>query len=169
MNDPGFPILTSLIVLPAVGTLVVALVPRTREALARQVGVAFAAATGVLSIYVVVDFELSESGFQFVSRHQWIEGFGIDWQLGVDGISLFLVLLTGLLFPLALVGVKPHHDPKPYTAWLLLLEAGCMGVFVALDLFLFFLMFEVTLVPMYFLIGGWGYGGRRENPRNLLK
>jgi NADH-quinone oxidoreductase subunit M len=111
VNDPGFPILTSLIVLPAVGTLVVALVPRTREALARQVGVAFAAATGVLSIYVVVDFELSESGFQFVSRHQWIEGFGIDWQLGVDGISLFLVLLTGLLFPLALVGVKPHHDP----------------------------------------------------------
>jgi NADH-quinone oxidoreductase subunit M len=160
MSDPGFPILTSLIVLPAVGALVVALVPHTREGLARQVGVAFAAATGVLSIYVVVDFELGESGFQFVSRHQWIEGFGIDWHLGVDGISLFLVLLTGLLFPLALVGVKPHHDPKPYTAWLLLLEAGCMGVFVALDLFLFFLMFEVTLVPMYFLIGGWGYGGR---------
>jgi NADH-quinone oxidoreductase subunit M len=156
----GFPILTSLIVLPAVGALLVALVPRTREAVARQVGVAVAVATGVLSIFVVVDFERGEDGFQFVSRHSWIDAFGIDWHLGVDGISLFLVLLTGLLFPLALVGVKPHHDPKPYTAWLLLLEAGCMGVFVALDLFLFFLMFEVTLVPMYFLIGGWGYAGR---------
>ena len=66
-----------------------------------------------------------------------------------------------MLFPLALAGAKPHHDVKAYTAWMLLLEAGCLGVFVlALDLFLFFVFFEVVLVPMYFLIGGWGYGDR---------
>jgi NADH-quinone oxidoreductase subunit M len=81
-------------------------------------------------------------------------------RVGVDGISLFMVVLTGVLFPIAVLGADPHHDHKPYYAWLLLLQAGCMGVFLALDLFMFFVMFEVVLVPMYFLIGGWGYGER---------
>ena len=83
---------------------------------------------------------------------------------GVDGISLFMVVLTGLLFPLVILGIDPHNDDprrdKPYFAWLLLLEAGVMGSFLALDLFLFFVFFEIVLVPMYFLIGGWGYEGR---------
>ena len=69
-------------------------------------------------------------------------------------------MLTGLLFPVALAGPKIHGQPKSFIAWMLLLEAGCLGTFVALDLFVFFLMFEVTLVPMYFLIAGWGYGNR---------
>ena len=85
---------------------------------------------------------------------------GIAWNLGVDGISLFLVVLTGVLFPLALLGADPHHDAKPYMAWMLLLEAGLMGAFLSLDLFLFFVFFEIVLVPMYFLIGGWGYADR---------
>ncbi|CAN5494069.1 NADH-quinone oxidoreductase subunit M [soil metagenome] len=159
-SEGGFPILTALIVVPAVAALLVALVPKDRGDLPRLVGVAAAVATGVLSFFVLADFETGDAGFQFVSEHQWIEAFGIEWHLGVDGISLFLVVLTGLLFPLALLGVRPHHDPQAYTAWMLLLEAGCMGVFLALDVFLFFLMFEVTLVPMYFIIGGWGYGRR---------
>ena len=70
------------------------------------------------------------------------------------------MVLSGLLFPLAIVAVTPHHDPKPYYAWLLVLQAGCIGVFCALDLFVFFVMFEIVLVPMYFLIGGWGYAER---------
>ena len=90
----------------------------------------------------------------------WIDVFGISWKLGVDGISLFLVVLTGVLFPLAIVGPEVHHDVKGYVAWMLLLEAGCMGVFLSLDLFLFFLFWEIVLVPMYFLIGGWGYDRR---------
>ncbi|MEL0075176.1 MAG: NADH-quinone oxidoreductase subunit M, partial [Ilumatobacter sp.] len=102
--------------------------------------------------------------FQFVSRHPWIESWGISWHLGVDGISLFLVVLTGVLFPLVIVGIDPHNDDprrdKPYFAWLLLLEAGVMGSFLSLDLFLFFVFFEIVLVPMYFLIGGWGYEDR---------
>ncbi len=99
-------------------------------------------------------------GFQFVSQHTWIADLGISWHLGVDGISLFLVVLTGLLFPIAMLATDPDHDDKPYYAWLLVLEAGCLGVFLALDLFLFFVFFEIVLVPMYFLIGGWGHGER---------
>ena len=158
--DQSFPILTTLVVLPAIGALMVALVPRSRSELTRVVGVATSVAVAAVAVYLLTEFEGTESGFQFVSRHTWIPEFGISWHLGVDGISLFLVVLTAGLFPLTLVGVKPHHDPKSYTAWLLILEAGVMGAFLALDLFLFFLMFEVTLVPMYFLIGGWGYGER---------
>ena len=106
-------------------------------------------------------FEKGSAEFQFVSQHTWIKDLGISWFLGVDGISLFLVVLTGLLFPLAIFGVDPDHDDKPYYAWLLLLEAGCMGVFMALDLFLFFVFFEIVLVPMYFLIAKWGHGRRQ--------
>ena len=84
----------------------------------------------------------------------------MSWKLGVDGISLFLVVLTGVLFPVSLAGPKVHKDVKSYVAWMLLLEAGCMGVFLSLDLFCFFVFWELVLVPMYMLIGGWGDGGR---------
>ena len=70
-------------------------------------------------------------------------------------------MLTGILFPIAILGAPAHHDEKPFLAWLLLLEAGCLGVFLGLDLFLFFVMFEIVLVPMYFLISGWGHAERR--------
>ena len=155
-----FPMLTALVVLPAFGALLVALTPRSRGDVARLIGVCASAATAALSVWLLAEFDAHDAGFQFVSKHRWIEDLGISWHLGIDGISLFLVVLTGLLFPLVLWGVKPTHDAKPYTAWLLLLQAGCMGVFLSLDLFLFFVMFEIVLVPMYFLIGGWGYGER---------
>ncbi len=158
--ETDFPLLSVLVVAPAVGALLVALVPKGNDALARAVGVGATLVVAALSIWVMVAFRGADAGFQFGERYTWIEDFGIAWNLGVDGISLFLVVLTGLLFPIAMIGVKPHHDPKAYLAWLLLLEAGCLGVFLALDLFLFFVMFEIVLVPMYFLIGGWGYGER---------
>ncbi len=159
-ESPEFPILTALIVIPALGALALALTPASRPELSRLVGVGMSLVTGAMSVYLMTQFVIDEPGFQETSKHSWIESFGISWNLGVDGISLFLVVLTGILFPLALIGVKPHHDTKSYMAWLLLLEAGCMGVFLALDLFLFFVAFEIVLVPMYFLIGGWGYGER---------
>ena len=152
--------LQTLVVLPAVGALAVALLPRSRTALVRPVAVLVSLATGVVSIVLLARFDTTDAGFQFASRQEWLPEFGISWFLGVDGISLFLVVLTGVLFPLAMVATAPHHDAKPYFAWLLVLEAGCMGVFLALDLFLFFVFFEVVLVPMYFLIGGWGYRNR---------
>jgi NADH-quinone oxidoreductase subunit M len=156
----AFPILTSLVVLPILGALAVAILPRRRPELVRLVAIGTTVATAMLSIWLLVEFDQGNAGFQFVSQHEWIERFGISWALGVDGISLFLVVLTGVLFPLAVLGVKPHHDDKNYFAWILLLMGAVMGVFLSLDLFLFFLFFELTLVPMYFLIGGWGYAGR---------
>lgn len=156
----SFPLLTALIVTPAAGAAVTALLPKRRPDVVRLVGVLFALATGALSIALLAAFEKGGDEFQFVSRHSWISDFGISWHLGVDGISLLLVVLTGVLFPIAMWGADAHKDHKSYTAWLLLLEAGCIGTFLALDLFLFFVMFEIVLVPMYFLIGGWGYDNR---------
>jgi NADH-quinone oxidoreductase subunit M len=156
----GFPILTALIAVPAVGALLVAVVSSKRPEIAKLLALLASAVTGAMCVWLLAAFETGEPGYQFVSKHTWIEDWGISWHLGVDGISLFLVVLTGLLFPLSLVGVDPHHDDKPYLAWMLLLEAGVIGTFLSLDLFVFFLFFEVVLVPMYFLIGGWGYEGR---------
>jgi NADH-quinone oxidoreductase subunit M len=114
----------------------------------------------VVAGYALYQFGTGTAAFQFVSQHVWIKEWGISWHLGIDGISLFLVVLTAVLFPFALAGADPHHDVKAYTAWMLVLEAGCLGVFLALDLFLFFVFWEIVLVPMYFLIGGWGYERR---------
>jgi NADH-quinone oxidoreductase subunit M len=155
-----FPLLTALVVLPAAGALAVALVPRTRDDVAWPLGLAVSVATAALAVYLLVRFEPGADGFQFVSHHAWVRSFGISWKLGVDGISLFLVVLTGVLFPIAVAGSYVHRDVKAYLAWLLLLEAGCMGVFLALDLFAFFVFWELVLVPMYMLIGGWGYERR---------
>jgi NADH-quinone oxidoreductase subunit M len=159
-GDLGFPILTAIVLLPAFGALAVALVPRSRSEVLRDVAVLFSVATGALTLWLLAAFDRHDPGFQFESNRSWVADFGISWHVGVDGISLFLVVLTGILFPIALLATAPHHDAKPYYAWLLLLEAGCLGVFVSLDLFMFFVMFEVVLVPMYFLIGGWGYANR---------
>lgn len=161
MSAHEFPLLTTLVVLPAVGALAVALVPRAREEVAWVLASAVTVATAALGAYLLVNFDTAHAAeFQFVTQHTWIASFGISWKLGVDGISLFLVVLTVLLFPLAIAGSYVHHDAKAYLAWLLLLEAGCIGVFVALDLFVFFVFWEVVLVPMYMLIGGWGYERR---------
>lgn len=165
-----FPILNALIFVPAVGAIVVALLPRSRPDLARPVGALFAAIAGALALAMAWQFDTSaaaaqlangDAAFQFGSEVSWIPALGISWKVGVDGISLWLVVLTSVIVPIVLAGVDPHHDPKPYTAWMLLLQAGSVGAFVALDLFLFFVMFEVVLVPMYLLIAGWGYEGRR--------
>lgn len=159
-----FPLLTVLVFLPAAGALLITVLPRRRPEYMKLVAMLTSVGVGAVSLWTLRNFDSHSGGFQFVSRHPWIESWGISWHLGLDGISLFLVVLTGLLFPLAIVGIDPHNeDParnKPYFAWLLLLEAGVMGSFLSLDLFLFFVFFEIVLVPMYFLIGGWGYEGR---------
>ena len=156
----AFPILTALIVTPFVGSLVIALLPKSRPEFPRMVALVMSVATAAMSIWLMTSFETGDAGFQFVSMHTWIDAWGISWHLGVDGISLFLVVLTGILFPLAIVAVDAHHDEKAYLAWLLMLQAGVMGSFLSLDLFMFFVFFEIVLVPMYFLIAGWGYEKR---------
>jgi len=159
-----FPILSMLVFVPVAGAAIITLLSKRRPEYMKLVAAVSSVATGAMSVWLTAEFDGQESGFQFVSKHSWIEQWGISWHLGVDGISLFLILLTGVLFPLAILGIDPHNDDpakvKPYLAWLLLLEAGVMGSFMSLDLFLFFVFFEIVLVPMYFLIGGWGYEGR---------
>ena len=155
-----FPLLSMLIVVPLVGAVLTMLIPKTRTELVKVFGLVFSGATLALCLWLMTNFKAGEAGYQFASKHEWISQFGISWNLGVDGISLWLVVLTGVLFPIAIFGPDERHDVKPYIAWLLLLEAGVMGVFMSLDLFLFFVFFEVVLVPMYFLIGGWGHGAK---------
>jgi NADH-quinone oxidoreductase subunit M len=157
---PGFPLLTVITLLPLATALVVAVIPRGRTELVKLVGIGGAVITGALSAYLTYAFATGTAAFQFETKHVWISSFGISWHLGVDGISLFLVLLCGLLFPLSMIGPTIHRDEKSYFAWLLVLETGCIGSFLSLDLFLFFLFFELTLVPMYFIIAGWGYDNR---------
>ena len=160
--SPSFPVLGLLVVLPLVGAAAVLLVPRSRVELVRPVAVLFMTAVAAVAGWMVVDFSAAAGGgFELLTEHVWVAEWGISWKLGVDGISLFLLALTALLFPLGALAVDPGHDHKAYYVWLLLLEFGCLGVFSALDLVLFFLFFEVVLVPMYFLIGQWGHGNAR--------
>jgi len=156
----SFPYLTLLVVVPAVGAALVALVPRGRDDLVRAVGLVASLAALAIGAAMLVQFDGGLDTFQLVSEHPWIDTWGISWKLGIDGISVFLVVLATLLFPIAIVGPTVHRDYKGYVAWMLLLEAGCIGVFVSLDLFVFFLFWEIVLVPMYFLIAGWGYDRR---------
>ncbi|MEO6123880.1 MAG: NADH-quinone oxidoreductase subunit M [Ilumatobacteraceae bacterium] len=155
-----FPILTMLILVPAAGAILVAILTKRRPEFVKLAAVLSSVLTGALGLWMLASFKTGQAGFQLESKHEWIQAWGISWHVGVDGISLFLVVLTGVLFPLSILGADPHHDEKPYLAWLLLLEAGVMGSFLSLDLFLFFICFEIVLVPMYFLIGGWGYDKR---------
>jgi NADH-quinone oxidoreductase subunit M len=160
VSGADFPILTVLVLTPLAGSILVMLTGHFRPEVVKLVAWLAAILTGAFSLWLLAAFDSGEAGFQFVSQHEWIEHWGISWYLGVDGISLLLVVLTGVLFPLAFVTSDPHHDAKPYFAWMLLLEAGMLGSFLSLDLFVFFIFFEVVLVPMYFVIGGWGYGNR---------
>ncbi len=156
----AFSLLPALILVPLATAALIALLPASRGDFVRLAALVGSSITGALSLFLLADFDADEGGFQFVVDADWVAGLGLSWLLAVDGISLFLVVLTGLLFPIAIVTSEPHHEPKAYHLWLMLLMAGSMGAFLALDLLLFFLFFEVVLVPMYFLIGGWGHEGR---------
>ena len=162
MSTTAFPFLTVLVLVPAIGAAVVALVPSKGVAawFHEALGVTVAVVTLVVAVVVAVRFKVGVGGYQLTSDHIWAKSLGIHWSLGIDGISLFLVLMTAVLFPLALLGARVKRDPRSFVAWLLLLEAACLGSFVSLDLVLFFLFFELTLVPAYFIIGGWGFARR---------
>jgi NADH-quinone oxidoreductase subunit M len=158
LNDLSFPILTVMVFLPAAGAVLVGLLPAERESWAKPVAMAFALAELALAVVVLIEFKSHSADFQFVTKHSWIGDFGIRWDLGVDGISLFLVLLTCGLFPIVFAGPVIKGKSRSYMGWMLVLEASIVGTFLTLDLFVFFVFFEVTLVPSYFLITGWGTG-----------
>jgi NADH-quinone oxidoreductase subunit M len=153
--------LTGLLVIPLLGMLVILLMPKTAESSIRKVATAATALALLLSLKLLAGFEPSY-GVQFREQLSWIPQLGISYHLGIDGISLPMVLLTTLLCFLACIasyGIAERQ--KEYFILFLLLEVGMLGTFLALDLFLFYIFWELVLVPMYFLIGIWG-GGRRE-------
>ncbi len=153
--------LSLLLAIPAMGAVVVLHIPRRRTQALFSIAMIASALAFLWSFNVFNLFDGAKAEMQFVERAAWIPAFGIEYIVGIDGISLFLVLLTTLLMPLAILASWPVKERvKEYLFFMLLLETGMLGVFVALDLFLFYVFWEVTLVPMYFLIGVWG-GSRR--------
>jgi NADH-quinone oxidoreductase subunit M len=159
---PDLPLLSLLTFLPAAGAALLLLLPRERLSLPGGLAVAVTAADFVLSVLLYARFDPGEAGMQFVEEAAWIPRLGIQYLLGVDGISLPLILLTTLLGLLVAAASLPwiRERAKEYYICLLLLQTGMLGVFVALDLILFYVFWEAMLLPMYFLIGIWG-GPRR--------
>ncbi len=159
-SSTSFPLLAVLILLPFAGAALIGVVPRSRGEFFRPIAILTSVATGALSVFLLTQFDRDSAAFQFTIDHAWISDLGVRLHFGVDGISLFLLVLSGIMFPIAILAVKPHGDQKAYYAWMLVLMAGSMGVFTALDMLVFFVFFEIVLVPMYFLIGIWGYSER---------
>src|SRR5574341_267897 len=162
--DPGFPwFLTVLLAIPLVGALIVLFTPRRFENAIRWMSFFFAVITFALSLFLLSQ-PFSQTGeLMWDGAISWIPTANIYYALGVDGLSIWLVLLTTLLTPIAILSAFSAIDErvKEFYAFLLLLETGMIGVFVAMDLFVFYIFWEFTLVPMYFLIGIWG-GPRRQ-------
>jgi len=155
------PGLSLLVFLPAVGAAALLLIPRGAMRALFSLAFGFSLAVFLVSLWIFARFDPNAAGMQAVERAAWIPAYGIEYIVGVDGLSLFLVLLTALIVPIAILASWTVHDKvKEYLFFMLVLETGMLGTLVALDLFLFYVFWEVMLVPMYFLIGVWG-GQRR--------
>ncbi|MBW8868398.1 MAG: NADH-quinone oxidoreductase subunit M [Acidobacteria bacterium] len=156
------PVLTLLVSLPVIGALLVLLMGKGRDNAVRQMTLAVSLITFALSLYMWYHFDPNSADYQFVERHSWLPDFGISYHLGVDGISMLLVVLTTFLTPIALLSSweSIHDRVVLFSFFMLALEAAMIGVFVSLDLFLFYVFWDAMLIPMYFLIGIWGYEQR---------
>ena len=149
------------IFLPLLGAFALGFVPRGRDEILRWGALIVSLVVFAVSLILLVDFAPGTAGFQMLTSVDWIPEWNITYKTGIDGVSLWMVILTTFLMPLAvLASWSVTKRVKPYFIFLLVLETGMLGVFSALDMFLFYLFWEATLVPMYFLIGMWGYGRR---------
>jgi NADH-quinone oxidoreductase subunit M len=162
MNQLNFPLLSILLFLPVAGAILVALLPRGREGLVKGAALATTLVVLLLSLPLYFNFQTGAPGFQFEEIRPWVPAMDINYHVGVDGISLFLVLLTTLLSALAVLSSwrAITEQVKEYMILMLLMETAMLGVFVSLDLFLFYVFWEASLIPMALLIGRWG-GERR--------
>lgn len=158
----NFPILTYMVFLPFVGMILVLLQKNENFNAIRWTSALFTFIPLVLSFFLVANYDGSTSVMQFVEHHEWIPSLGVSYRLGADGLSVPMLFLTALLgFVSVIASFNIKYRVKEYFAFFLLLVTGMMGVFAALDFFLFYIFWEIVLVPMYFLIGIWG-GPRRE-------
>lgn len=162
MDISTFPILSVIIFLPVVGVIVLWLTPKDNNPALRMIAFLTSLITFFVSLLLLNNFDSANADMQFVELRSWIPDFSASYHLGIDGISLFLILLTTFLSALAILSsfTAVSKRVKEYMICLLLLETGMLGVFCALDMILFFFFWEVMLIPMYFLIGVWG-GERR--------
>ena len=163
MND--LPLLSLVIFLPIVGALFILLIRGDAEVVARNarnVALWTSLITFALSLLLWTGFDTSTSAFQFVERYEWIPSYRISYHIGIDGISLFFVLLSTLLTPLCVMASwrSITKRVKEYMIAFMVLETAMVGVFAALDFVLFYLFFEAMLIPMFLIIGVWG-GPRR--------
>ncbi|HCS47765.1 MAG TPA: Fe-S-binding domain-containing protein, partial [Candidatus Aminicenantes bacterium] len=153
----SFPILSFVTFFPVAGAVLLIFVSKEKANLHRYLALAFTLITLVASLALYFNFDGTVADPQFIEKSGWL-GYGINYHLGVDGISLWLVLLTTFLMPIAVLSswTSIQKRVKEYLIFMLLLEAGIIGVFVSLNLFLFYVFWEAMLIPMYFLIGIWG-------------
>lgn len=155
-----FPYLEFLVFLPAVAGVLVFFIPKEFPSRGfKTLGLLVGVVELVAAIAMAISFHSGFGGYQMVSSYSWIPEFGINWSLGVDGISLILILLSVILFPIAILGTNQTKEMRGFIGWMLVLEAACIGSFASTDLFDFFLMFELTLIPTYFLMSNWGFEG----------
>ncbi|HEX2454122.1 MAG TPA: NADH-quinone oxidoreductase subunit M [Vicinamibacterales bacterium] len=159
--------LSFIVFLPLVGAILVLLAGgrgdrHDREPLVRNLALLISLVTFAATLVLWWRFDPTSAAYQFEERHAWIPAFGIQYYIGVDGISLLLIVLTGFLTPLALLSSweSVHKNVKLFSFFLLALETAMLGVFVSIDLFLFYVFWDAMLIPMYFLIGIWGYDRR---------
>jgi NADH-quinone oxidoreductase subunit M len=165
VNLADMNILSFLMLLPLIGTAFIALAPKTNVLLTKQIALVTTALVAVVGLYMTISFDFNAKGFQFVESREWIPAFGIKYALGVDGIALVLILMSVLLTPVVVVAGWNESEggrwsPKVFYSLLLVLETMMIGVFASTDVFLFYVFFEAMLVPVYFLIGGYGSGER---------
>jgi NADH-quinone oxidoreductase subunit M len=160
MSDSG-PLLTLITFLPLLGMCAILFIPSRQKEWIKIVSLIFTLPSLVLGIRMLIEFD-PQIGYQFIEKAPWIPAFNIHYYMGVDGLSVPMVFLTVLLCPICILASWGIEDRiKGYCAMFLLLETGMLGVFCALDLFLFYVFWELMLLPMYFLIGIWG-GPRKE-------
>ena len=157
--------LTLIMAIPLVGAALIATLPQTKSLLAKQMALGTTLIAAVATILMTVKFERANTDLQFVESYDWIKSFGIKYAVGVDGIALVLILMTALLTPIVVLAGWNESDngrwsTKTFYILILVLQTMSFGVFAATDVFLFYVFFEAMLVPVYFLIGGYGSGER---------
>ena len=158
MTSLGFPLLSLTLWLPLIGALVLLVLPREQSALQRNVAFGFSLAVLVGALLIAASFSVGVPGFQHGEGFNWIQNLGIRYAVSVDGVSLWFFVLAALLTPIAQIASWSfiERDVRGFQALLLLLETAVIGTFVAQDIFLFYIFFELTLVPTALLIGRWG-------------